>query len=309
MARWKCRRGGPTSPAAAVALLGGFLSAGVATRIAAQVTILPPDAAAREYRGGRDAAERGDWTEAIRRLSAALATGHDRPVERLGTARYAVERYDPDYWLGVAYMESGDETRALLHLTRARSFPAVAGWPEFADLTRRIADLERRSAARRAPSTPPPAATTPTPPTPTAPPVEPAMAPAAAPTATPVPAVPVDASLPNAVPSAGAPPPPLPTPPPLPEPEVTAAVRALAAARWEDAAGALRALRARSPGHPSADLLEAVLLGSRYLLDGSRDESLRVAARRALETFRRRGGSRRAEETWISPSLGAALTY
>lgn len=305
MARWKCRRGGPTSPAAAVALLGGFLAAGVRTPVAAQVMILPPDAAAREYRAGRDAAGRGEWPEAIRRLSAALATGHDRPVERLGTARYAVERYDPDYWLGVAYMESGDEARALLHLNRARSSPVVAGWPEFADLTRRIGEIERRSLARRPAATPP---LTEAPPTPTPP-----AAPTGVPTAVPVPASPVPAPV-AALASTETPPAPaeatpLPTPPPLPEPQAAAAVRALAAGRWDEAARALSELRVRSPGHPSADLLEAVLLGSRYLLDGRRDEAQRVAARKALEAFRRKGGSRRAEEAWISPSLGAALTY
>lgn len=265
----------------------------------AQSSILPPDAAAREYRAGRDAVRARDFPEAIRRLTAALATGHDRPAERLGTARYSVERYDPDYWLGVAYMESGDDLRARLHLTRSRGSPLVQGWPEYADLVRRLAELDRRGSASRTPAVEPPATPTRTA-TPTAPPapeptptagvLEPGPPPAPSPTADP----PVPARRP-------------PPEAPLPAEETAAVIAAISRGRWDDARGALGVLRSRSPGHPGADLLEAVLEGSSYLLSGRSDEQARRRARAALEAYRRKGGSAEAEDAWVSPALRAAL--
>lgn len=264
----------------------------------AQSSILPPDAAAREYLAGRDAVRARDFPEAIRRLSAALATGHDEPAERLGTARYSVERYDPDYWLGVAYMESGDDPRARLHLTRSRGSPLVQGWPEYADLVRRLSELDRRASAARTPPPEPPVPTRTA--TPTAPP---------APEPTPTAGAPAPGPPPTPSPTAGLPAAARRTAPPAPPPaeETAAVIAAISKGRWEDARAALGVLRARSPGHPGADLLEAVLEGSAFLLSGREDQEARGRARAALSAYRRKGGSAEAEDAWVSPALRAAL--
>src|SRR5262245_15869154 len=146
MSSWKCLsradtpRGRVRTAAAvslALALLPVTLLAG-----RGNAAILPPDAAARAFEAGRDAVKRGDYAVAVRRLEEALATGHTRPEERLGTTRNFVDRYDPDYWLGVAYMETGQKEKARQHLLRSKANGAIARWPEYTDLVTRLAALQ-----------------------------------------------------------------------------------------------------------------------------------------------------------------------
>lgn len=269
---------GFSSAALLVAAMTGALAG---SRALAQAPILPPDAAARSYEQGRRAVRQRDYTEGIRRLQEALDTGHREPRETLGTSRYSVERYDPDYWLGVAFMELGNDERARTHLQRSLAAGLVRNWPEFPDLTARLTTLDRRDADRRAAARP---TERPEPPSPT---------PTAVPTSTPAPPAPV----PTAAPS-----------PPIPDRKaLEGVVSALAAGDFAAADEALRDLRTSTPDVAAADLLEAVAAGSRFVLEGRRDSRLLERARRALAAFRAKGGSRKAEEVWISPALAAVL--
>jgi hypothetical protein len=85
------------------------------------------------------------------------------------------------------------------------------------------------------------------------------------------------------------------------------ALAALAAGSFDEAASLVRAERSRSPGARELDLLEASALGSRYVLEGRRDEALLSAARASLASFRQKGGAARAEAALISPTLRALL--
>lgn len=265
-------------------------------RADAQTGILPPDAAARVFESGRDAVRKGDYDAGIRFLNQALATGHTRPQERIGTTRNPAERYDPYYWLGVAYMETGDAARAQENLGRSRDAGLILRWPEGADLAARLERLSRDAKPRTEPPAPTPTER-PTPPAPS-------------PTATPVLGVALESPtpLPTEPPPVAASPA---TPPPLGDSaeELGAVASALARAEWDAAAEALRRFRAKNPAAPQGDLLEAVLGGTRYVLDGRRDEALRLRSRRALLAFRAKGGTKKMEETWVSPSLSALLAY
>lgn len=238
--------------------------------------------------------EKGRFREAIPRLEEALRTGHEKPQERFGTSRYAVDFYDPHYWLGRAFMEVGEEARALAHLRASAAGGSFPDRRETEDRGKRIAELERREAARRAP---PPRAPTPSPvPAPTQVPV----APAPEPTPTPTPAL-----IPAAGPAPGAA-----TPVPLPSPapaRFEGPLAALAAGDFETASARIGVERRRSPGARELDLVEAAVLGTRYVLEGRRDAALLSAARARLASFRKRGGSARAESTLLSPGLRALL--
>jgi hypothetical protein len=85
------------------------------------------------------------------------------------------------------------------------------------------------------------------------------------------------------------------------------ALAALAAGDFDEVATLVQAERRRSPGARELDLVEASALGSRYVLEGRRDEALLAAARDRLTSFRRKGGSVRAETTLLSPALRARL--
>lgn len=265
---------------------------------APQQVILPPDAAARPYLEGRGLVEKGRAREAVPRLEEALRTGHEKPQERFGTSRHSVDYYDPHYWLGRALMELGDETAALAHL---RASAAAGDFPnrrETEDRRLRIAELERREAARREAARPQPTPTAtpliplPIPPTPTPP----------LPTPTPPPAPPV---LP--IPS-----PQTPTPTEVPPPDALPArvegpIEALSSGDFRAAEERIRIERRRTPGARELDLLEAVALGSRYVFEGRRDTSLLEQARASLASFRRKGGSARAEAALLSPGLRTLL--
>jgi tetratricopeptide (TPR) repeat protein len=257
--------------------------------------ILPPDAAARLFQQGRDEVMKGDFAKGIEHLEKALATGYAKPQERLGTGRFFVDRYDPDYWLGVAYMQRGDEAKARQHLLRSKEGELIEKWPEFSDLNARLATLDEREAARRLARLPPP---TPIP------------------TATPAPILPPAATI-EAPPSAVGTVAPLPTatpdsdrPVPLTDSaDALAAVGALSKGDLARAEQALARLEAKEPRTLEGDLLTAVVLSSRYLLEGRTDDALLARAKTSLAAYRRRGGSRRAEESWISPALSAVLGF
>jgi tetratricopeptide (TPR) repeat protein len=272
------------------ALLFAFLGWKAA---AAEAPILPPDAAARAYELGRSAVRKKDYVTAIQRLEEALATGHTRPAMNFGTSRNFVDWYDPYYWLGVAQMELGNEPEALANFRKSREAGIIERFPEFANLLERIATLEKRAAEREHPVVSPTptlaiALATPTPlPPPTLPPPLPSPELLATPTLEPT-----------------LEPGPRPTPDTA---ELTPALAALSAGQWDAAATALSRYRDRYPEAPESDLVETVLYGTRYLLEGKRDASLLAKAKASLSSYRKRGGSKRAEEAWISPPLAAAL--
>lgn len=266
---------------------------------APQVGILPPDYAVRPYVEARDLIGKGLYREAIPKLEKALETGHQTPRESFGTSRHAVDYYDPHYWLGVAFMETGEEARALSHLRSSASGGTFPNRRETEDRTRRIAELESREAARRQPppreSTPVPGPSpTPPPPLPTSGPALPVPTPAATPPTGPTP-----------VPIPGAPEPTrVSSPPPV---RLAAALAALAAGNFDESAALVRAERLRTPDARELDLVEALAFGSRYVLEGRRDEALLSAARALLASFRQKGGAARAEASLISPTLRALL--
>lgn len=300
----KCRSAPPTPRdrlvrgllAIAVAAASFSARAGFA---APQQGILPPrDAATRPFLEGKDLVEQERFREAVPKLREALATGHEKPQERFGTSRHSVDYYDPHYWLGRALMELGEEAEALVHLRASASAGRSPDRRETADRDRRIVELERREAARREPPAREPARPSPTP--------APAL-PAPAPT----PVVPE--------PARDAPPPPLlapatvepvpatPSPPAAPAARLEEVLGALSAGDFDRAAESLRAERRRAPGARELDLVEAAVLGARYVLEGRRDDALLAAARERLVSFRDKGGSARAEATLLSPSLRALL--
>ncbi len=231
------------------------------------------------------ALKKHDYLKAIQRFNAALATGHTLPQERFGTSRYSVDLYDPYYGLGVAYMELGQDAEARESFRRSREASVIEKHPEFGDLLERLRTLDQREAASRAPT---PSAAAPTPEMVATPAVPPPAVPRGGPppvrTATPVPAR------------------------PAPDPgDLAPVVEAIASGRLAEAESGLARLRARSPDAPQTWLLSTVVHGSRYLLDGRRDAELLGRAKRSLEEFRKRGGSRRAEEEWLSPALRSLL--
>jgi hypothetical protein len=100
----------------------------------------------------------------------------------------------------------------------------------------------------------------------------------------------------------------MPAPSSSPSPvRLDGALAALAAGDFDAVESRVRAARIRSPGARELDLVEAAALGSRYVLEGRRDEALLAAARARLTSFRQKGGSVRAEATLISPALRALL--
>jgi hypothetical protein len=245
---------------------------------AAPQSILPPDAAVNAYQSGVAAAGKRDWPEVLKKMDEALGTGHRDVKEHFGTTRNFVDLYDPYYWRGAAHMELGDEAAAREDLARSRDAGLIRRFPEYGDLLARIDALDRSAAAREAA-----AVATPTPPPPVA---------TAAPTAA------AAAPVPTAAPA-------------RPEAGATTVERVLvlfSAGDFDGADVALAGLRAAHPDAREADLLQCLVLGTRWVLEGESDPVLLARARRALGAWRERGGSQRAEETLLSPSLRAALS-
>ncbi|MBK9064518.1 MAG: hypothetical protein IPL89_15200 [Acidobacteria bacterium] len=76
---------------------------------------------------------------------------------------------------------------------------------------------------------------------------------------------------------------------------------------FDGAEAALAGLRAARPEAREADLLQCLVLGTRYVLEGESDPLLLARARRSLGAWRERGGPRKVEEQLLSPALLAAL--
>jgi len=248
--------------------------------------ILPPDAAVKAYQAGQAAAQRKDWPLVIRKMNDALATGHTHARQHFGASRYTVDLYDPYYWLGVAHMELGEVLEAKRNLLLSRSEGVIDGFPESADLLGRLGVLERREAqqsALRESSTPAPLLE-----------------------ATPiVPAVPVPATAPTAGAPAGGP-----AAPESRDAEGIGAESILTLFSAGDFAGAEAGVERYRRARPEArevDLLASLVLGTRYVLEGRADPALLARAKKALASWRKRGGGRRTEEAFLSPSLLAAL--
>lgn len=248
--------------------------------------MLPKDAAVREYELGLDALKKKDFRTAVERLNGALATGHTRAAEGFGTNRYPLEWYDPYYWLGVAYMELGRDEQARRSFQLSREAGVIEKRAEYADLVERTRILEERDAARRLPSPAPgfeaPRSAPPllTPPAPTA-----AAETGIAARRTPAPGRKAGKAASSLVPL----------------------IEAIAQGRFDDAEVELERARLATPGAAEPELLAAVLYGTRYILEGSADRRLLDLAKTGLATYRRRGGSIRNEEAWLSPQLRRLL--
>ncbi len=320
MCRRECRKGAGGSRWTSIKrlvplwVLAGILSSGLAGQVS-RSPILPPDAAARAFDAGRSALRRGDFPAAIKAFNEALATGHERPSQRIGTNRYFVERYDPHFGLGVAYMENGNAAKALECFRRSASYGLIQQWPEGAELTRRVQELEKAAPLAAAPLAAASPAEKP-PPLPANTRVfleTPALLATQPPRATvtppfePRPQEPEEAAIPA----------PVATPLPSKEPsgqvssrtkeDIKRVIDAISTADWARASALLSRLEKRNPDLPVVFLLKAVAMGSRYLLEGGKNEVLRSDARESLERYRKLGGSAALERVWLSPALAAAL--
>ncbi len=246
---------------------------------AAPQSILPPDAAVKAYQSGVAAAGRKDWAEVLKRMNEALATGHRDVKEHFGTNRYYVDLYDPWYWRGAALMELGEEAAAREDLARSRDAGLIRRFPEYGDLLARVDALDRRAAAREA---------------------------AAAPTPSPA-ATPVQTAAPTLAPVL-----PAPTAAPARPDDGSARIERIlvlfSAGDFDGAEAALAGLRASRPEAREADLLQCLVLGTRYVLEGEADPTLLSRARRSLGAWRERGGPKRAEDALLSPSLLTTLS-
>ena len=245
-------------------------------------SILPPDAAVKAYQAGQAAAHKRDWPLVVRKMNDALSTGHTQARTHFGTTRNFVDLYDPYYWLGVAHMELGEFLEAKRNLLISRSEGVIEGFPESADLLGRLGVLERREAQQ----TPAPAMPAPTPPAEPSP-IVPTPAPTVAALAPREEATPEPREAPNA------------------DPERILTL--FSAGDFTGAESAVERFRSARPLAREADLLETLILGTRYVLEGRADPSLLARARKAFVSWRKRGGSKRAEAALISPSLLATL--
>ena len=262
--------------AALLVALAGPLSA---------LAILPPDAAVKAYQAGQAAAQRKDWPLVIQKMNDALGTGHTHAKTHFGASRYTVDLYDPYYWLGVAHMELGEVLEAKRNLLLSRSEAVIDGFPESADLLGRLGVLERREARESAMREPTPAQ-------PEATPTEPA--PVSMPAADPTPGLPArDAGPPEARGDAGA--------------GIERILTLFSAGDFAGAEAGVETFRRARPEAREAELLASLVLGTRYVLEGRVDPTLLARAKEALAAWRKRGGGRRTEEAFLSPSLLAAL--
>jgi hypothetical protein len=282
MRSWECH-GLPSIPRRVLAAWSLLAVALAAVVPASAQPILPPDAAVKAYQAGQAAAQRKDWPLVIRKMNDALATGHTQARTHFGTTRNFVDLYDPYYWLGVAHMELGEVLEAKRDLLKSRSEGVIDGFPESADLLGRLGTLERREALQLA------ALATPTP----TPPVEPTI-------------VATRIALPEPLPTV-----PAPDPPPASREDSNAdperVLTLFAAGDFAGAEAAVESFRHARPAAREADLLATLVLGTRYVLEGSVDAPLLARAKKALASFRKRGGERRSEEAILSPALLAAL--
>jgi hypothetical protein len=244
---------------------------------AAPQSILPPDAAVKAYQAGVAAAGRKDWPEVVKKMNEALATGHRDVKEHFGTNRYYLDLYDPYYWRGAAHMELGEDASAREDLARSRDAGLIRRFPEYGDLLARVEALDRRAAAELA------AAATPTP---------------LPPAPTPAPTAPPAITLPTAVPAR----------PDAGGATIERVLVLFSAGDFDGAEAALAGLRAARPDVREADLLQCLVLGTRYVLEGQTDPLLLSRARRSLGAWRERGGPKRTEDALLSPALLSTLS-
>ncbi|MEO8055682.1 MAG: hypothetical protein ABI768_11025 [Acidobacteriota bacterium] len=243
---------------------------------AAPQSILPPDAAVKAYQAGVAAAGRKDWLDVLKRMDEALGTGHRDVKEHFGTNRYYVDLYDPYYWRGAARMELGEDAAAREDLARSRDAGLIRRFPEYGDLLARVDALDRRAAAALR------AAATPTP-----------LPPVATPAPTAAPAMLAPTARPTRANAGGA--------------SIERVLVLFSAGDFDGAEAALAGLSAARPDAREADLLQCLVLGTRYVLEGESDPLLLARARRSLGAWRERGGPRKVEEALLSPALLAAL--
>ncbi len=291
MRSWECHGEGTIPRGTGSTGVIAIVLVTLAAPLSAQA-ILPPDAAVKAYQAGQAAAQRKDWPLVIQKMNDALATGHTHARQHFGASRYTVDLYDPYYWLGVAHMELGEVLEAKRNLLLSRSEGVIDGFSESADLLGRLGALERReaqqSAVRELPTPAPPGAT------PTAP----------VPVSVTVP-IPVPAAAPTAGAPAGEP-----GAPDAREAGDAGPERILTLFSAGDFAGAeagVERFRRARPEAREADLLASLVLGTRYVLEGRADPGLLARARKALASWRKKGGGRRTEEALLSPSLLATL--
>jgi hypothetical protein len=285
MRSWECHGAGTIPRGTGSTGVIAVLLVALAGPLSAQA-ILPPDAAVKAYQAGQAAARRKDWPLVIQKMNDALATGHTHARQHFGASRYTVDLYDPYYWLGVAHMELGEVLEAKRNLLLSRSEGVIDGFSESADLLGRLGALERReaqqSALRESPTPAPPEAT------PTVP--VPIPDPAAAATAG-VPTRDAGAAEPQGAAGAGA----------------ERILTLFSAGDFAGAEAGVERFRRARPDAREADLLASLVLGTRYVLEGRADPTLLARAKKALASWRKRGGGRRTEEALLSPSLLATL--
>lgn len=238
---------------------------------------------------------KGRYREAAEKLNEALARGATEPNEQQGTeTRYLVKRYDPYYWLGVAQMELGLLDQALVNFEKSETYGVVKRWPE------ELADLRRRKAALLARLEP------------AAPPTVVAAAPTvaavqAAPTATPF-AVALPTRAPEVALRA-------PSPAVAPAPSVRAsaddalarALDALAMGAWDEAERRLAEAERAEPKAPRPDVVRALLLSTRFVLEGEKDAALLARARESIAAWRKKAGESRPLPPILSPAVRRIL--
>ncbi len=122
--------------------------------------------AATLYEKGVKAIRSGNYKEGIRLMEAALARGATEPNDQQGDSRFPVTRYDPYYWLGIAYMGLGDDEKALINFQKSKDYGAIKAWKtEWKDLNARLEVVRRRlesATTRPSPALPPVSISSPT---------------------------------------------------------------------------------------------------------------------------------------------------
>jgi len=128
--------------------------------------------------------------------------------------------------------------------------------------------------------------------------------------ATPTPPAEPSSALPATAPTVAAPAPreqATPAPREAPDANPERILTLFSAGDFAGAEAAVEGFRRARPLAREADLLEALILGTRHVLEGGSDPSLLARAKKAFASWRKRGGPRRSEEALISPSLLATL--
>ncbi|MCC6132455.1 MAG: hypothetical protein IT186_21230 [Acidobacteria bacterium] len=112
--------------------------------------------AADYYTDAVNAIKKKDHKKGIELLLKALERGATEPNEQQGSqTRFLVYQYDPYYWLGVAFMETGDDEKAQLYFDQSEKYGVIKKWSDlYGDLQKRKAAIEGRLAQNLPPPTP-----------------------------------------------------------------------------------------------------------------------------------------------------------